>query len=168
MFSSEHEIGAPSILKCYHEVIVILRRIFVEVGLQPAPGLMQLLGRRSFPGHGCVSPPFMCPQFISLYIMIFHVFSIIFMYLRVRGDVMSCVNRKSKSATVPLRNWSSTSLWLRYFNHSGTVLAMDPVIDFLEHHSDSLKKDSPLYFALVLAKREQISDKEPCNDAACI
>lgn len=54
-------------------------RIFVEVGLQPAPGLMQ--------------------------------------------------------------NWSSTSLWLRYFNHSGIVLAMDPVIDFLEHHSDSLKKE---------------------------
>lgn len=39
------------------------------------------------------------------------------------------------------RNWSSTSLWLRYFNHSGIVLAMDPVIDFLDHHAESLKKD---------------------------
>lgn len=40
-----------------------------------------------------------------------------------------------------LQNWSSTSLWLRYFNHSGIVLAMDPVIDFLDHHAESLKKE---------------------------
>lgn len=37
------------------------------------------------------------------------------------------------------RNWSATSLWLRYFNHSGIVLAVDAVDDYLEHFQESLR-----------------------------
>ncbi|CAJ1334576.1 unnamed protein product [Effrenium voratum] len=40
-----------------------------------------------------------------------------------------------------LRNWSATALWLRYFNHSGLVLAVDPVADFLEHFANTLKQE---------------------------
>ena len=41
-----------------------------------------------------------------------------------------------------LRNWSSASLWLRYFNHSEIILlAVDPVKDFLQHHEEALKKE---------------------------
>ncbi|CAK9076275.1 unnamed protein product [Durusdinium trenchii] len=44
-------------------------------------------------------------------------------------------------AAGPMMNWSSTSLWLRYFHHSGMVLAIDPVNDFLKHHADALQKE---------------------------
>jgi len=37
-------------------------------------------------------------------------------------------------------NWSSASLWLRYFNHSGMVLAVDPVEAYLQHWTESLKE----------------------------
>jgi len=41
------------------------------------------------------------------------------------------------------RNWSSAALWLHYFNHSGLVLAVDAVDDYLGHFEDALRA-SPL------------------------
>jgi len=41
----------------------------------------------------------------------------------------------------PMQNWSASALWLRYFNHSGIVLAVDPVDAYLQHFSDNLKQE---------------------------
>lgn len=39
----------------------------------------------------------------------------------------------------PLRNWTAAALWLRYFNHSGVVLAVDAVSDYLLHFEEGLR-----------------------------
>lgn len=37
------------------------------------------------------------------------------------------------------RNWTAASLWLRYFNHSGAVVVVDPVEDYLRHTEEGLQ-----------------------------
>ncbi|CAE8654271.1 unnamed protein product, partial [Polarella glacialis] len=40
-----------------------------------------------------------------------------------------------------LRNWTAASLWMRYFNHSGTVLVVDAVDDYLSHFEGTLGEE---------------------------
>lgn len=37
------------------------------------------------------------------------------------------------------QNWTAASLWLRYFNHSGRVLAVDAISDYLQHFEDGIR-----------------------------
>jgi len=52
-----------------------------------------------------------------------------------------------------LQNWTSTAIWLHYFNHSGIVMAVDPIDDYLKHLEDSLHTGP--YTTLVTGDRVQ-------------
>jgi len=48
-----------------------------------------------------------------------------------------------------LRNWTSAALWAQHFNHSGIIMVVDPIKDYLHHFEDGFRT-SP--HGLLLAK----------------